>query len=456
MKVLLLFSNSTVNKGRAFPEDLRKLLQDAADEQNESLEIFVSYGRSLSYLISNERVKIRDHRNHMNLEDYDFVYFRKAGSAMQQMQTCAYYLRDRGVPFWDAELLRANSRNKLTQMIMLERKGLPIAPTLFCRNRARILRLVTKTHADIFTFPIILKATGGSRGEANYLINDETELIDKIKNEPNRSFIVQKFIANDGDYRFFIAGGVLTGIIGRKPVEGTHLSNTSKGGQAELLPLDQFGTLVAAQSVQAAQVFGRNVAGVDIMFDKNTGQHYFLEVNRAPQIERASFEKEKAGWIVRQISNAIANHQPAGEQGVLNHVGRYEYVSFESESLKSTRIIAKIDTGADSSSIHTSDITEKDDGTLAFTIGTKRMTVDRYFKKKVRSSSGHLEPRYYVTLPIYIGGKLYELKTTLSDRSAMKNEMLIGRRFMRENNFIVDVSKRFILSSKNRKEGKLQ
>lgn len=456
MKVLLLFSNSTVRKGRAFPDDLRALLQKAADEQGEAMEIYISYARSLSYLISNERVKIRDHRNHMNLEDYDFVYFRKAGSAMQQMQTCAYYLRDRGVPFWDEELLRANSRNKLTQMIMLQRSGLPIAPTLFCRNRARLLRLVTKRHADLFPFPIILKATGGSRGDANYLIENQEMLLETVKQEAHRSFMVQAYIPNDGDHRFFVAGGVLCGVIGRRPADGGHLSNTSKGGQAELLELDTFGKEVAAQSVQAAQLFGRNVAGVDIMFDKRTGQHYFLEVNRAPQIERASFEDEKAQWVVQRIVNASVHHQPAGSSlaaGEKQLIGRYEYVTLKEATGKSERIVAKTDTGADSSSIHAAYVREEG-GKLHFGIHGHDMSADRYVIKRVRSTSGQLDARYYVTIPIYIGGKEYILKTTLSDRSAMRSGMLIGRRFLREHHLMVDVSRRFILSNANRRSRK--
>lgn len=453
MKVLLLFSNSTVRRGKAFPEDLQKLLQNAANEKGKDLEFFVGYARSLSYLISNGRVKIRDHRNRMDLEDYDFVYFRKAGAAMQQMQACAYYLKDHNVPFWDQELLRANSRNKLSQMIMLQRKELPIVPTLFCRNRTRLVRLVTKKYADVFTFPLILKATGGSRGEANYLVEDHTELIDKIKAEPNRSFMVQAYIPNDGDYRFFIAGGKLRGIIGRKPVDGSHLSNTSKGGTAEILPYDTFGPELVTQSVQAAQVFGRDVAGVDVMFDRNTNKPYFLEVNRAPQIEHSSFEDKKATWIVTTIESTIATHQPQAQQTEVDgkqYIGRFEYVHLKTSD-SSVRVIAKIDTGADSSSCH-ADYIKVEDNILHFGIAGMDMKADKYITKLVRSSSGQQQTRYYVTIPIVIGKKQYMLKTTLSDRSAMKHSILIGRRFLRENKLIVDVSRRFILSASNNKK----
>jgi RimK family alpha-L-glutamate ligase len=451
MKVLLLFSNSTVRRGKAFPDDLQELLQNAAEKNGEDIEFFVSYARSLSFLISNKRVKIRDHKNHMNLEEYDFVYFRKAGAAMQQMQTCALYLKDRGIPFWDTELLHANSRNKLTQMIMLQRRNLPIAPTLFCRNRKRLLRLVTKKHADVFAFPLILKATGGSRGEANYLIEDEQELLERVANETNRSFMVQAYIPNDGDYRFFIANGKLKGIIGRRAVSGSHLSNTSKGGSAEILPHDEFGEIVRTHAVQAASIFYREVAGVDIMFDKTTGQHYFLEVNRAPQIEHASFENEKADWIVTGIINAVANYQPSAGTSE-KKIGRFEYVAFAQKAAKEDRVIAKIDTGADSSSIHAENIREED-GKLKFDIEKMPFAVDTFYVKRVRSSNGELQARYYVTIPIYIGSVKYLLKTTLSNRSTMKNTMLIGRRFLREHNLTVDVSRRFILSNANKKKG---
>lgn len=454
MKVLLLFSNVAVRQSMAFPDDLQKLLQDRANERGERIEIFVSYARSLSYLISNEKVRIRDHKNHMDLDEYDFVYFRKAGTAMQQMLTCALYLRDRGIPFWDTELIKANSRNKLSQMVMLERKGLPIPPTLFCRNRSRLVRLVTKTYADIFPFPLIIKATGGSRGDANYLVHDENELIERIRQESNRSFMVQAFIPNDGDYRFFVAGGELRGIIGRKAKEGTHLSNTSQGGDATILSFSDFDDIVRTQSLQAAAIFGRDVAGVDVMFDKRNGDHYFLEINRAPQIEHASFEQEKADWVLDAINDAVIQFQPspdARDEDKSNYIGRFEYIHLDGSASGSFKIIAKTDTGADSSSIHAQNI-RVENGTIFFEVEERPMSVDTYYTKKVRSSNGKIEERHYVTLPIYIGKKRYMLKTTLSDRSAMKHPMLIGRRFLREHKLIVDVSRRFVLSSANTKQ----
>jgi RimK family alpha-L-glutamate ligase len=446
MKVLLLFANSAVRKGRAFPEELKDLLQAAAGVKKEDIEFFVGYARSLSFLISNGQVKIRDHHNRMNLEDYDFVYFRKAGAAMQQMMTCAYYLKDRGVPFWDGELLKASSRNKLSQMIMMERHGLPVPATLFCRNRKRLARLVSDTYKDVFQFPLILKATGGSRGDANYLVDNKEELLEKIKDEKNRSFIVQEFIPNDGDYRFFVVDGVVKGIIGRQSQEGSHLNNTSKGGKAQVLPNSMFKPEVIAGAQQAATIFARDVAGVDVMIDKRDGRYYLLEVNRAPQIERSSFEHEKAEWIVDSISSALAQYQPSplhfGSDGS-GTIGRFEYVRLGGGE----KIVAKVDTGADSSSVHC-DYTREDDGKLVFSINGIERTVDNFSYKQVKSSNGDLQKRYYIMFPMSIGDNEYMMKLTLSNRGSMKNKMLIGRRFLREHHLLVDVSRRFILSGK--------
>lgn len=454
MKVLLVFTNSSVKKDKAFPDDLQALLNDAAKKNGQDVQVFVTYARSLSYLISNEKTVIRDHRNHMNLEEYDLVYFRKAGAAMQQMQACAYYLLDRGIPFYDSELVKASSRNKLSQMVMLERHGLPIPATLFCRNKRRLKRMVTRKYAEYFPMPIIVKATGGSRGESNYLVHDYEELEKVVKDDSKRSFMIQQYVPNDGDYRFFVAGGRLRGIIGRKATGGSHLSNTSKGGSAVLLPHDEFGGEARTQAVMAAQIFGRDVAGVDIMFDKNSGKHYFLEVNRAPQIEHASFEEEKAEWMINAFVSTISNHQPMTpltNDGERRFIGRFESVKIlpsEDGAEKPTRVMAKIDTGADSSSVHCADA-HVEDGILHFSVAGYKYAYDRFFIKRVKSSNGQLQERFFVEMPIQIGKERFTLKVTLNDRSDMKNTLLIGRRFLRQHRFIVDVTRRYILSGKD-------
>ncbi|WP_375579971.1 RimK/LysX family protein [Marivirga tractuosa] len=116
------------------------------------------------------------------------------------------------------------------------------------------------------------------------------------------------------------------------------------------------------------------------------------------------------------------------------------------------KVQAKIDTGAYTSAIHCSKIhIEKDkEGRelLVYTISAKRLgqgmkakkfkTAD--FKlKKIKSSNGQVQERYVVKTKIKIFNKIYNTEFSLSDRSHMKNPILLGRKLL-SGRFVVDVT----------------
>lgn len=110
-------------------------------------------------------------------------------------------------------------------------------------------------------------------------------------------------------------------------------------------------------------------------------------------------------------------------------------------------VVAKIDTGAYSGALHCSMIEEvvrESDGerVLRFTPSDNHphtTELTEYIRANVRSSTGHRVKRYLFDTEIVIKGKAYPIRIGLSDRSDMKHEVLIGRRFLREQNIIVDV-----------------
>ena len=63
---------------------------------------------------------------------------------------------------------------------------------------------------------------------------------------------------------------------------------------------------------------------------------------------------------------------------------------------------------------------------------------------EVKSSNGKLQKRYGIKLKIQIGKKKYRIFTSLTNRKNMKFRLLIGRRFLYLNNFLVDVKKKNI------------
>lgn len=125
-------------------------------------------------------------------------------------------------------------------------------------------------------------------------------------------------------------------------------------------------------------------------------------------------------------------------------IGSTEYVDVA--GIKN--IPAKIDTGADSSSIWVTDIDMDADGILSFSLLSKksplytgeRLEFDDYTVKTIRSSHGDEQIRYRVKMPLTLGGKTFETVFTLANRSRNSFPILIGKRTL-EGNFLVDVSK---------------
>jgi hypothetical protein len=124
--------------------------------------------------------------------------------------------------------------------------------------------------------------------------------------------------------------------------------------------------------------------------------------------------------------------------------GSFEHVSIPVFGIDN--VVAKIDTGAYSGALHCSLIEEsrRDDGkkVLRFIPSDNHshmIEVDKYFRTYVRSSTGHRVKRYLFDVTILIKEKPYTIRIGLTNRAEMQYEILIGRRFLRKNNIIVDV-----------------
>ena len=112
-------------------------------------------------------------------------------------------------------------------------------------------------------------------------------------------------------------------------------------------------------------------------------------------------------------------------------------------------IPTKIDTGANRSSIHCSKIhRHQNNGVDEITFhipldsshGDNTFHTTTFFKKKIRSSSGHLEERYVIKATIVLFNRKIKTTFSLTDRTEMKYPILLGRKLLMSR-FIVDVAK---------------
>ena len=112
----------------------------------------------------------------------------------------------------------------------------------------------------------------------------------------------------------------------------------------------------------------------------------------------------------------------------------------------------KIDSGAYSSSIHCSSVCEVkknenesflevvflDESYTGFKLGKKVFT--SYKKKKVKSSTGYEQERFFVRIPIILFGETIETDFSLTTRNGLKSPVLIGRKLLNKK-FLIDTSK---------------
>jgi hypothetical protein len=127
-------------------------------------------------------------------------------------------------------------------------------------------------------------------------------------------------------------------------------------------------------------------------------------------------------------------------------VGWCEWVSLPDAGVE--WIKAKVDTGATTSALHAFDITEEErDGApwVRFWIHPwQRHHSDAVEwaapvtdRRRVRSSSGHAQERFVVTMGVTIAGRRVPAEVTLTNRDKMGFRMLIGREAL-AHGFLVD------------------
>lgn len=127
-----------------------------------------------------------------------------------------------------------------------------------------------------------------------------------------------------------------------------------------------------------------------------------------------------------------------------------------------TGIKAKIDTGARSSALHAFHIKEFEKNgqrMIDFQVHPyqkdKETTINCESKllewRNVKDSGGHKQDRPVILTPVKIGGQVWNIELTLTNRDVMGFRMLLGREAVR-NRFLVHPGDSFLLSESKAKK----
>lgn len=129
-------------------------------------------------------------------------------------------------------------------------------------------------------------------------------------------------------------------------------------------------------------------------------------------------------------------------------IGRRERAVLPDFGLQQVKV--KVDTGAYTSSIHVSQcqvqndqlqVVFLDDKHPAFT--GQEMHFTQFRTKKVKSSNGETQERFFVFGTICLAGLCFRTEFSLTVRKGMRYPILLGRKVLNKR-FIVDTSKKYI------------
>jgi glutathione synthase/RimK-type ligase-like ATP-grasp enzyme len=246
-----------------------------------------------------------------NIKKYDLVYIRKAGLENNILaNSLGICLKHLGITCYDTVFTKYSAKgNKLRSLIQLFVSGLSVPKSLyFCKPEI-------ESNYDIISeklgTPFVAKNIGLQRGKGVFLIHnwqDLRNLPDKVAPGNKSPYIFQKFIPIDHEYRLLVLDNKV-GVWEEKVSinEEEFRNNVALGAKEVFLDVVNLPKQMHDISVSAAQALGIEVAGVDIITEKETDKIYVLEVNRGPGLtydQSVSYEfKALASFVENEVWN---------------------------------------------------------------------------------------------------------------------------------------------------------
>ena len=196
----------------------------------------------------------------------------------------------------------ANARDKLRAIQILSRHDIGIPGTTFARDKADVLPAIDRVGGA----PVVIKLLEGTQGIGVILAPDTNvaEAIVETLQVSKQNVLIQRFIAESRgrDIRALVVGDRVVAAMRRKATGDEFRSNVHRGGTTEAVELSEEYERTA---VQAAQIMGLRVAGVDLL--EGDDGPLVMEVNSSPGLEgiEGATGLDIAGAIVDYIAQQV-------------------------------------------------------------------------------------------------------------------------------------------------------
>ena len=243
--------------------------------------------QDLAFFIDGDNTFVKIYTTGEDIREFSKIIVLATSPAHLQnyiFSALACYCRKHNIIMLDDSF--SNIDGKLYALWRFWEKDIPVAKTIFGPENFMVEQL------SAISTPAILKSVQGTKGKDSYLIHSEKGLRQIIEQNESIHFVLQNFIKNDGDWRIILVNFEPKLAIYRTSHGKDFRNNTSVGGDATLVPLDQVDPKVLQITVKAAKALDIKIAGADILPDKN-GNYTVLEVNRTPQLVTGAFTEAK-------------------------------------------------------------------------------------------------------------------------------------------------------------------
>lgn len=227
--------------------------------------------------------------NGVKLNKLDLFFSYNAGE-QTQYQMYLYQALNRVIPMINSYEAFALTEDKFQTNFLLKNNGIPTPSFKLChRDDGHELKKIIKKWDKM-----VYKPTDGWGGVGLTKIESEANLdmlLPFLNQMDLRFFYVEKFIDYDKtDFRIDIVDGQFVSCYGRKAGGGDWRTNVTSGGSVFLREANDE---VVDLAMRAAKVCGLDIAGVDIIYDREKEQYVVLEVNGIPAF--ATPDQEEMG-----------------------------------------------------------------------------------------------------------------------------------------------------------------
>ncbi|MFV0309928.1 MAG: 30S ribosomal protein S6--L-glutamate ligase [Desertimonas sp.] len=196
-----------------------------------------------------------------------------------------------------------NSRDKLRATQILSRHNIGIPATTFVRNRADVIPAIEQVGGA----PVVIKLLEGTQGIGVILAPTMkvAEAIIETLQTAKQQVLIQRFVkeSKGRDIRALVVGDRVVAAMRRVATGDEFRSNVHRGGVTEVVEITEE---LEQTAVQAAQIMGLRVAGVD-MLEGRKGP-LVMEVNSSPGLEgiETATRLDVAGAIIDYVANQVA------------------------------------------------------------------------------------------------------------------------------------------------------